>query len=237
MGRRRPAHPYPTSPPMLWRSGQQGDPIVNIGQARPGTCGAARTRSAGTRHAPLGWPAPSFRRSTTHWKARTSARAGPAGWRSATFTIGCRGPRPCSCSRSLGSASPGGVLALSRLLGGSAFVTWSKIQLSLVESNSWFTVRVCLTTAFAGLGPAPARVGRVAGRASRGHRPGLWLKDPPQGLGGPRVSSLTRSPSVALCARLVDGQKGRLEHDFWLQRFTRAGPQQWSRINTERPRP
>ena len=43
----------------------------------------------------------------------------------------------------------------------------------------------------------------------------------------------TRS-SVALCHGWIDGQKGRLDDDYWLQRFTPRRPaSKWSRINRD----
>jgi uncharacterized protein YdeI (YjbR/CyaY-like superfamily) len=40
---------------------------------------------------------------------------------------------------------------------------------------------------------------------------------------------------VALCFGWIDGQKGKLDDDFWLQRFTPRKPgSRWSRINTDR---
>jgi uncharacterized protein YdeI (YjbR/CyaY-like superfamily) len=40
---------------------------------------------------------------------------------------------------------------------------------------------------------------------------------------------------VALCHGWIDGQKGRHDDDYWLQRFTPRKPGgNWSKINTER---
>jgi uncharacterized protein YdeI (YjbR/CyaY-like superfamily) len=63
---------------------------------------------------------------------------------------------------------------------------------------------------------------------------GLWLKIPRKGSGAPGVS-YPDALSVALCHGWIDGQKGRLDDDYWLQRFTprRAGGK-WSRINRDR---
>lgn len=62
---------------------------------------------------------------------------------------------------------------------------------------------------------------------------GLWLKIPKKGSDVPGVS-YRDALSAALCHGWIDGQKGRLDDDYWLQRFTprRAGSK-WSRINTE----
>ena len=54
-------------------------------------------------------------------------------------------------------------------------------------------------------------------------RPALWLKIPRKGSGAPGVS-YPDALSVALCYGWIDGQKGRLDDDYWLQRFTPAGP-------------
>jgi uncharacterized protein YdeI (YjbR/CyaY-like superfamily) len=63
---------------------------------------------------------------------------------------------------------------------------------------------------------------------------GLWLKIPKKGSDVPGVS-YPDALGVALCHGWIDGQKGRLDDDFWLQRFTprRAGSK-WSRINRDR---
>lgn len=62
---------------------------------------------------------------------------------------------------------------------------------------------------------------------------GLWLKIPKKGSDAPGVS-YPDALSVALCHGWIDGQKGRLDDDYWLQRFTprRAGSK-WSRINRD----
>ena len=63
---------------------------------------------------------------------------------------------------------------------------------------------------------------------------GLWLKIPKKGSDAPGVS-YPDALGVALCHGWIDGQKGRLDDDYWLQRFTprRAGSK-WSRINRDR---
>jgi uncharacterized protein YdeI (YjbR/CyaY-like superfamily) len=62
---------------------------------------------------------------------------------------------------------------------------------------------------------------------------GLWLKIPKKGSDVPGVS-YRDALSAALCHGWIDGQKGRLDDDYWLQRFTprRAGSK-WSRINRD----
>lgn len=63
--------------------------------------------------------------------------------------------------------------------------------------------------------------------------PGLWLKIPKKGSGAPGVT-YPDALSLALCHGWIDGQKSRLDGDYWLQRFTprRAGSK-WSRINRD----
>jgi uncharacterized protein YdeI (YjbR/CyaY-like superfamily) len=63
---------------------------------------------------------------------------------------------------------------------------------------------------------------------------GVWLKIAKKGSGG---QSITYSDAldVALCHGWIDGQKGRLDDYYWLQRFTPRKPgSRWSKINTER---
>ena len=63
--------------------------------------------------------------------------------------------------------------------------------------------------------------------------PGLWLKIPRKGSGAPGIS-YADALRVALCHGWIDGQKGRLDDDYWLQRFTpRKAASKWSRINRE----
>ncbi len=64
--------------------------------------------------------------------------------------------------------------------------------------------------------------------------PGLWLKIAKKGSAGQTVS-YSDAVDVALCHGWIDGQKGRLDDDYWLQRFTpRKRDSKWSKINTER---
>jgi uncharacterized protein YdeI (YjbR/CyaY-like superfamily) len=64
---------------------------------------------------------------------------------------------------------------------------------------------------------------------------GVWLKIAKKGSGeqAGRGVSYPEALEVALCYGWVDGQKGRLDDDYWLQRFTPRKPgSRWSKINT-----
>jgi uncharacterized protein YdeI (YjbR/CyaY-like superfamily) len=64
--------------------------------------------------------------------------------------------------------------------------------------------------------------------------PGLWLKIAKKGAAG-RTVSYSDALDVALCHGWIDGQKGRFDDEYWLQRFTPRKPgSKWSKINTER---
>ena len=64
--------------------------------------------------------------------------------------------------------------------------------------------------------------------------PGLWLKIAKKGAAG-RTVSYSDALDVALCHGWIDGQKGRHDDEYWLQRFTpRKQGSNWSKINTER---
>jgi uncharacterized protein YdeI (YjbR/CyaY-like superfamily) len=64
--------------------------------------------------------------------------------------------------------------------------------------------------------------------------PGVWLKIAKKGSGG-RSVSYSDALDVALCHGWIDGQKGRHDDAYWLQRFTPRKPgSRWSKINTER---
>ena len=64
--------------------------------------------------------------------------------------------------------------------------------------------------------------------------PGLWLKIAKKGATG-RTVSYSDALDVALCHGWIDGQKGRHDDEYWLQRFTPRKPgSRWSKINTER---
>lgn len=60
---------------------------------------------------------------------------------------------------------------------------------------------------------------------------GFWLKIRK----GPSDVDYVRALEVALCYGWIDGQKGRLDDEYWLQRFTPRRPRsRWSKINRER---
>ena len=64
--------------------------------------------------------------------------------------------------------------------------------------------------------------------------PGLWLKIAKKGAEG-RTVSYSDALDVALCHGWIDGQKGRHDDEYWLQRFTPRKPGgNWSKINTDR---
>ena len=64
--------------------------------------------------------------------------------------------------------------------------------------------------------------------------PGLWLKIAKKGSAGKTIS-YSDALDVALCHGWIDGQKGRHDDEYWLQRFTPRKPgSKWSKINTER---
>jgi uncharacterized protein YdeI (YjbR/CyaY-like superfamily) len=64
--------------------------------------------------------------------------------------------------------------------------------------------------------------------------PGLWLKIAKKGAAGKTIS-YSDALDVALCHGWIDGQKGRHDDEYWLQRFTPRKPgSNWSKINTER---
>ncbi|MBV8199939.1 MAG: YdeI/OmpD-associated family protein [Acidobacteria bacterium] len=63
---------------------------------------------------------------------------------------------------------------------------------------------------------------------------GIWLKIAKKGSGLATVS-YSEALDAALCYGWIDGQKGKLDSDYWLQRFTPRRPRsQWSKINCER---
>jgi uncharacterized protein YdeI (YjbR/CyaY-like superfamily) len=64
--------------------------------------------------------------------------------------------------------------------------------------------------------------------------PGVWLKIAKKGSGA-RGVSYPEALEVALCYGWIDGQKGALDDEYWLQRFTPRKPgSRWSKINTEK---
>jgi uncharacterized protein YdeI (YjbR/CyaY-like superfamily) len=64
--------------------------------------------------------------------------------------------------------------------------------------------------------------------------PGVWLKIAKRGSKSPSVT-YAEALEVALAWGWIDGQKGKLDDCWWLQRFTRRGPKSiWSRVNREK---
>jgi uncharacterized protein YdeI (YjbR/CyaY-like superfamily) len=64
--------------------------------------------------------------------------------------------------------------------------------------------------------------------------PGAWLKIAKAGTAGQTVS-YAEALEVALCFGWIDGQKGGLDDEYWLQRFCPRRPgSKWSKINTEK---
>jgi uncharacterized protein YdeI (YjbR/CyaY-like superfamily) len=63
---------------------------------------------------------------------------------------------------------------------------------------------------------------------------GLWLKIGKKGAKGASIT-YAEAIEVALIWGWIDGQKGRLDDAWWLQRFTPRGPKSiWSKINREK---
>ncbi len=63
---------------------------------------------------------------------------------------------------------------------------------------------------------------------------GLWLKIAKKGTQTSTVQ-YAEALEVALCHGWIDGQKGALDEEFWLQKFTPRGPRsKWSKINREK---
>jgi uncharacterized protein YdeI (YjbR/CyaY-like superfamily) len=63
---------------------------------------------------------------------------------------------------------------------------------------------------------------------------GLWLKIAKKGSGIDTVS-YAEALDAALCYGWIDGQKGKFDDDYWLQRFTPRGPRsKWSKVNREK---
>jgi len=70
--------------------------------------------------------------------------------------------------------------------------------------------------------------------AEHASSPGVWLKIAKKGRGSATVS-YADALTAALCFGWIDGQKGRLDDDYWLQRFTPRKPgSRWSRLNTDK---
>ena len=71
-------------------------------------------------------------------------------------------------------------------------------------------------------------------QAEHASSPGVWLKIAKKGAEASTVT-YPEALAVALCFGWIDGQKGRLDDDYWLQRFTPRKPgSRWSRINTDK---
>jgi uncharacterized protein YdeI (YjbR/CyaY-like superfamily) len=69
--------------------------------------------------------------------------------------------------------------------------------------------------------------------AEHASSPGVWLKIAKKGT-SPATICYPDALAVALCFGWIDGQKGRLDDHYWLQRFTPRKPgSRWSRNNTE----
>lgn len=63
---------------------------------------------------------------------------------------------------------------------------------------------------------------------------GMWLKIAKKGSGMETVS-YAEAIDAALCYGWIDGQKGRFDEYYWLQRFTPRGPRsKWSKVNREK---
>jgi uncharacterized protein YdeI (YjbR/CyaY-like superfamily) len=63
---------------------------------------------------------------------------------------------------------------------------------------------------------------------------GVWLKTAKKAAAEPTVS-YADALEVALCFGWIDGQKGPLDEQYWLQRFTPRKPaSKWSQINTQK---
>ncbi len=63
---------------------------------------------------------------------------------------------------------------------------------------------------------------------------GVWLAIPKKG-GGETGVSYPEALEVALCYGWIDGQKGKFDDRFWLQRFTPRRPRSvWSRVNRDK---
>jgi uncharacterized protein YdeI (YjbR/CyaY-like superfamily) len=64
--------------------------------------------------------------------------------------------------------------------------------------------------------------------------PGVWVKIAKKGSGHPSVT-YAEALEVALCYGWIDGRKGALDDEHWLQRFTPRRPRsKWSKLNCEK---
>jgi uncharacterized protein YdeI (YjbR/CyaY-like superfamily) len=62
---------------------------------------------------------------------------------------------------------------------------------------------------------------------------GVWLKIAKKGSGRPSVS-YAEALEVAITWGWIDGQKGKFDETWWLQKFTPRGPRSvWSKVNRE----
>jgi uncharacterized protein YdeI (YjbR/CyaY-like superfamily) len=101
-----------------------------------------------------------------------------------------------------------------------------------MDPNAWFTVPMP-DDGLPVLDPGSAAAWDAWLSEHHADSAGLWLKIPKKGSGAPGVS-YPDALSVALCHGWIDGQKGRLDDDYWLQRFTPRRPgSKWSRINRD----
>lgn len=63
---------------------------------------------------------------------------------------------------------------------------------------------------------------------------GFWLKLK-KNAAGEDVLTYAQALDVALCYGWIDGQKGKLDDAYWLQRFTpRSARSRWSKVNREK---
>lgn len=70
--------------------------------------------------------------------------------------------------------------------------------------------------------------------AHHGTSKGLWLKIAKKDSGVDTVN-YAEALDAALCYGWIDGQKGALDDQFWLQKFTPRGPRsKWSKINRDK---
>ena len=63
---------------------------------------------------------------------------------------------------------------------------------------------------------------------------GVWLKIAKKGATSASITYV-EAVEVALAWGWIDGQKGKLDEAWWIQRFTRRGPKSiWSKVNREK---
>ncbi|MFG3094462.1 YdeI family protein [Streptomyces sp. NPDC048202] len=64
--------------------------------------------------------------------------------------------------------------------------------------------------------------------------PGIWLKLRKKGAGIVALD-YAQALAVALCHGWIDGQKGKFDDEWWLQRFTPRTPRsRWSKVNRDK---